>query len=327
MVQLTAICNWKARFFREIIHKIAYHLLQLFMSSTQRLRGMWTQRKLGRSNGHRLWRLARRCCLCCFLWRFPRRWPENPHGLQASGDVGKVKRKQHGWEVPGRNVEVNSSENGLSMGNFEFWSLVTKSQILILTVSKLPIKSTYQVMSCEVPPLVPWSGTGRPVPHIYIRHWCPSNASDPGSGFCLGDLGNHGIIAWWLQFCNSFMVRQLRGIAIAQKKLRHGPAHGNLQLKSSIFPGNHPQNRLSSAAAFHELHTKAPWHVDPAEAWQVEWSPSLKVGSKVLPLLLLVALSAPVTWKPPWTSSFRQRRQSEKEATWLGSSRTKCGSQ
>ena len=75
------------------------------------------------------------------------------------------------------------------------------------------------------------------------------------------------------------MVWQLRGIPIAQKKLRHGPAHGNFQLKNAIFPGNHPQNRPSSAAAFHELHTKALWHVDPAEAWQVEWSPSLKPGS------------------------------------------------
>ena len=35
---------------------------------------------------------------------------------------------------------------------------------------------------------------------MYIRHWCQSNASDPDSGFCLGDLGNHGIIAWWLHF-------------------------------------------------------------------------------------------------------------------------------
>ena len=53
------------------------------------------------------------------------------------------------------------------------------------------------------------------------------------------------------------MVWQLRGIPIAQKKLIHGPAHGNFQLKNAIFPGNHPQNRPSSAAAFHELHTKA----------------------------------------------------------------------
>ena len=63
--------------------------------------------------------------------------------------------------------------------------------------------------------------------------------------------------------------------------------------KGRFFPENIRKIPTSSAAAFHELRTKAPWHVDPAEAWQVEWSPSLKGGSKVLPFL--VALSAPAT--------------------------------